>query len=140
MLCSGGLLLRSWHALGDESQGYTADGVAASEQHLWTRHRTPEARVSFSRDVIDQLSAMPGVEAAAIATALPIAPSIGSEEADVRVPGASTPVPIHAISATPGLFGSLRMALLSGRDFSSIDAAASEPTVILSASAAQRFF
>ncbi len=140
LLASGGLLLRSWIALTATDQGYSAAGVLGIENHVWGSFRTPASQEAFGRALVERLSQLPGVEAAAVATELPLAPDIGGTEAEVRRPGAAESVTLHGLTVSPGYFDALAIGLVAGRLFATQDGPTSEPVAVVSRSAARRVF
>lgn len=140
LLSSGGLLLRSWIQLSSVDQGYRAAGVVGIESHVWGAFPTPTARAEFGRELTTRLAQLPGVEAAAIATTLPLAPTIGREDIELRRTGTSDVVSAFTVVGTPGLLDVLGITLVKGRGFADTDDAAGERVVILGASAARRLF
>lgn len=140
LLGTGGLLVRSWVRLQAENQGYQATGLIAIEQHVWQRFTTPAARANFAVDAVDQLRARPGVLAAAIASALPLAPDIGADQARVRRPGVEQEFSVRAVVGTPGFFETLAIPIMQGRGFSAEDRGEGERVVIVSRTAAETMF
>lgn len=139
-LCCGGLLLRSWTQLSGTDQGYTASGVMAVENHIWGAFRSPESRAAFASALTTRLSTVSGIDGAAVASTLPLAPVIGNTEAEIGRVGAESPLTLLGVVASPGFFSALNIALERGRFFTDADGPAAEPVVVISASAAMRLF
>lgn len=140
LLCAGGLLLRSWAQLTAADQGYTAAGVLAVEQHIWGRYRSPVPQATFARTITAQLEQRPEITAAAVASSLPLAPSVGGESAVLARPGQETELQARGTTVSPGFFATLQLHTVSGRVFTEQDDAGSEPVVVLTESAARRLF
>ncbi len=140
LLASSGLLLRSWVSLTSSDQGYSAQGVLAIENHVWSIHRTPAAQEAFGRALVERLRAVPGVAAAAVATDLPLAPDIGGTEVELRRVDATEAITLHGLVVSPGYFDALGITRAAGRGFSEDDGSGSEPVVVLSRLAARRLF
>src|SRR5690606_6805778 len=68
----GALLLRSFVTLGEVDPGFDAAGVVTASTQLSARHADNAARRAAQDDLLARLQAAPGVEAAAIATTLPL--------------------------------------------------------------------
>lgn len=106
--------------------------------------RYPERaqQAAFVRDLVDRLSALPGVTAAGATSTRPF--YAGTEAAPFSIDG--TPPPArgffltHSRSVTPHYFEALGIRLLAGRFFSDADTATSAPVVILSQSLAERYW
>ena len=93
--------------------------------------------------ILERLRALPGVRTAALASMMPLfGGSIGSVELDV--PGiaeqAGRRPSVRFDAVAPGYFATLGIPLQSGRDFTTADAARSEPVVIVSAAFARHYF
>jgi predicted permease len=140
LTASGGLLLRSWIAVTRADQGYVARGLVGIEQHIWRSHTTDEARTTFARELVARLEEMPEVSAAAVATALPVAPSIGERDAGIRRDLTAPQWSMAAMAVTPGYFATVQTPIVQGRDFADFDDARGALVVLLSESAAARLF
>jgi hypothetical protein len=108
--------------------------------------KAPDQVVSFYKESIRQIKALPGVDAVALGTNVPWrdAGSFGpgfqfSAEGHVRAPGEEDPrAQMRMVS--PGFFAALGVPLIAGRDFNDNDRKDSELVVIVSQSLAQRMF
>lgn len=140
LLVGGGLLLRSWVNVLDTEQGYTATGVAAIEAHYWQFHEDGAGRAEFARLVTERLASVPGVEAAAAATSLPLAEPIGNEDGELARPEDARPTTARWLAVTPGYFAALGIELVAGRQFGEADRPDAEPVVLLSREAMRRLW
>lgn len=140
LLGAGGLLVRSWLELQAENQGYQASGTVAIEQHIWQRFPSAAARANFALEAIDRLRVEPGVLSAALASALPLAPDIGADQARIERPGAEQPTTVRAVVGTPGFFETLGIPIAQGRSFSAEDRSDGELVLIVSRAAAGILF
>lgn len=140
LLVGGGLLLRSWGRMLDTDQGYRAAGVEAVETHLWQFHEDGAGRAEFARLVVERLTALPEVEAAALSTSLPLAPQIGNEDGELRGEGDTSPVASRWMAVSPGLLEALGIPLLEGRPFTASDGSGTEPVALLSREAVRRLW
>lgn len=140
LLCAGGLLVRSWMTLRAEDQGYQSTGVVGHEAHVWQYFPTPAARIAFAEQATDRLRAVPGVQAAAILSSLPLAPDVGNDQSNVSRPGEGQNLTFYAVVGTPELFSALGVAVVEGRGISADDRAGGERVVVLSRSAATILF
>ncbi len=142
LLIGTGLLLRSLVALESVDPGFRSERILSMRvQPPRTRYPSPAARSDFFQRSLDEIRALPGVEAAAGNSFLPLSgsgsatsyvveglprPQLGSEPvADIR------PV-------TPGYFGTMGIALLSGRDFASQDGSEAVAVAIIDRTMAQK--
>lgn len=117
--------------------GYQTDRVHA----LQIFRVGQEAFVPFAERMFEALAAIPGVEQAALSSAVPLS-NIGSAQLQLRSADHSDAAPLQAgvRHVSPGYRALLGIPLLSGRDFSREDRRGSAPVVLLSAAAARRLF
>jgi len=126
LLIGVGLMVRSFANLADVDTGFDAANVSTIKMSLVDTHfyyAEPQKIADFYREVSEQVSAMPGVEAAGVTTHLPALTQTrgpysyetaegptewGADSADVRI-------------VTPGWMEALRVRLLSGRFFDGSD-------------------
>jgi predicted permease len=120
LLVTAGLFLASFVRLTTIDKGFDIERVLAVDVSLpGTKYEKPEDRARFFDRVLDQAKAMPGVEAAAISSYLPLQ---GESWVDV-LKTENDPRPDSQLPAanlrfvSPGLFRTLRIRLLAGRDF-----------------------
>jgi len=144
LLAAGGLVVRNFVRLQTHPLGFDAHGLIALElTPPAERYPGADRRAALVREVIAALSASPRVARAAVTSVNPlgggtwIAP-VESED-DVRQhPGTIFAVNHRLIS--PGLFQTMGIPLLRGRDFSAFDRAGGRPVVIVSDGLARRMW
>jgi putative ABC transport system permease protein len=126
------------------SQGYEPDGILTMRAVLPDgRYIESETRRRFVEDALASLSALPGVEAAAVSNAIPSGANNSSRAIEVEgQPNAdpANPPRMDYRAVTPVFFDTMRIPLVLGRRFAETDTADSQPVVILSESAAKRYF
>jgi hypothetical protein len=111
-----------------------------------TYGKTPAQVVSFYKEAIRRIEAMPGVDRVALGTIVPWrdAGTFGAGfdfTADGHVHGPGEPDPrANFRTVSPGFFAALGVPLIAGRDFNDNDRHGVEPVVIISQSLAQRMF
>lgn len=123
--------------------GVSAQGVVATELVLASGRRLTRARqTGLVDDVVDRVSALPGVEAVAASLGAPPNDMRGFFEFDQTsgASGRSVRHEVDLVAATPAYFDVLGIPLLRGRVFSEADDRENPGVVILSESAARRFF
>lgn len=140
-----GLLLNSYVRLMRVDPGFRANGMLAAILVL-PRAQYPDASssISFFRRVIEQLEAMPGIEAAGASNSLPL--SGHGAGAYLKVEGApqtaendpSTLSATHIVTAN--YLRALNIPLLRGRLLTSHDTADAPAVAVISEMAAQRFW
>ncbi|HEX8698561.1 MAG TPA: ABC transporter permease, partial [Myxococcaceae bacterium] len=122
LVSSAGLLLRSFWELRRVELGFDAERVLTMEMAIpATTYATGAQVAAFYRKVVERLSGLPGVEAAALATAVPMGKT-GWANLDVDVEGRAL-APGEArksgfyYAVTPDYFRALGIPVLRGRDF-----------------------
>jgi predicted permease len=145
LLVSAGLLLRSFLKVLDVDLGFQPERAASIKVEYDDRAATDEAsqakRGEIFQQVIDRVSALPGVQAAGISDYLPLGPnrSWGTPVPKGRTvaPG-ELPGPLVYV-ITPGFIRAMGIRL-QGRDFTWADGPHSEKVVLINASAARLYW
>ena len=143
------LLIKSFWRLQQIDPGFRAAGVVKAEYQLpGSRYpmdfrrfpNLPEIQ-GFTRTLLDRVSALPGVDSAAVAANHPLDPGftnsfrIVGREAEAR----SQPE-ISVRRVTAGYFRTMGVPLVSGRLLADADTAATQMVVVINEAAARRFF
>ena len=125
LLVGAGLMMGSFLRLQQVNPGLNPKGVLTMSLALpQAKYREPEQRSQFFGQLIESVRALPGVEAAAATTNLPL--SGGRWGRSLTVEGypilsvGQAPMIQHTV-VMPGYFTTLDIPLLSGRDFSETD-------------------
>jgi putative ABC transport system permease protein len=135
LLVSAGLLTRSLIALSRANTGFDADRLLTMQFRLPVTTYDSEAKIAsmFAR-TIAEIRTVPGVEHAALVRATPL--NGNGETLPYEVDGATAverdrlPRALRNI-VTPGYFETMRIARLSGRDFTEEDRLGTAPVVIV---------
>jgi predicted permease len=142
LLIGAGLLVRSFSALRGATPGFDPDRVLTMTVTLpGARYQRP-AMAAFYRQTVTNIRALPGVRAAAGATALPLNPT----RLTPALPEGQPQVPLaqrflfNVQSITPEYAGAMRIPLIEGREFTDRDNDASAPKVVIVNQAAARRF
>jgi predicted permease len=141
LLAGAGLAVRSFMNLLSADPGYDS-------RNLLTFYLSPQIRraaqaENFYRQVLERMSAIPGVRSVAMSRSIPPGggevdgPVITSEHPDVD-PNRAPDIIFNPIS--PNYFRTMRLPLLAGREFSSADVHGGNPAVILNEAAARSLF
>jgi len=131
LLIGAGLLMRSFWKVQQVQPGFHTDGVVTMRANLprTTYNNNAKSRGFYER-LLPQLAAMPGVQAVATSSSVPLTP--GSTSSELVFPGRTFPsgVPISADwrLVSPGYFAALQIPL-RGRDFDTRDAPPPQPDV-----------
>jgi predicted permease len=135
LLVATGLLLRSFWTLASVSPGFDAEGVLAATLSPGGEAYRERTRVQdFYRDALQQLSQQPGVSSAAAISWTPL--GSGGAATGFTISGREAPLPGQEPVAdirvvTPGLFETLRIPLLHGRDLRPDDRAGSPRVAVI---------
>jgi putative ABC transport system permease protein len=143
LLVGAGLLLRSFIRLHSVNPGF-------DPKHLLTMEITlPPARyphrpemIAFYRDLIRRVQTVPGVEAAALSTALPAFPTHQTPalfEGQPAVVLGKRPI-VHIQQFSPDYAQALRVPLVAGRTFTDHDDAEAPPVAMVNQTAVGRFW
>jgi putative ABC transport system permease protein len=143
---SAGLLLKSfWRALqvdpGFNPQNlYTADFRLSGPQF-----QDDQSVVLFEREALDRVRSIPGVQASAIASVLPITGALGEWDQrgfhveDRHIPGAEVPS-VDTYFVSPDYLRAMDIAVLRGRSFTDADADNPSPVALISETAARQMW
>ena len=127
LLAGAGLLIRSFLRLQSVSPGFDAAGVLTARVQLpGARYNDSRRSSAFFTDTVSRIRALPGVQSAAAVSFLPLAgPGIGTSfyRADRPEPAAGEAPTTEVRPVTPEFFKTMRVPLLSGRDFRASDTA-----------------
>jgi predicted permease len=145
LLVGAGLLVRSFESLLRVDRGYRSDNVLTINVFTWDRYSTPQQRTAFLEEALDRIAALPGVQSAGAASALPLADPYGAEDADVTIDGQPAPPPgqeprVHLTVVTSEYFGVLDIALRRGRLLTRADDGRAAPVALINESMARRFW
>jgi predicted permease len=144
LLVGAGLLIRSLYVLSSIDPGFGSKHVLATkispEQSFCVQ---AAACVSFYSQLLAEARGIPGVVDAAVANTLPLDGLVPMIPVDVEdhPKTADFPAPMFWTGAvSPEYLRLMGVPLVAGREFSYLDAADSEPVVIITASTANRFW
>ena len=126
LLTSAGLLLRSFERLMAVDPGFSPRNTIALQVFAHDRNGTPERTRSFSRTTIERIQALPGIEAAGTASAMPFANANIDIKSGLEVIGREQKAPadqrlVYVTIATPGYFRALAIPLREGRFLEAVD-------------------
>jgi len=140
LLAAAALLLRSLANLRSLDPGF--DGRDVLTAKVWVpmaRYPEAEDRIRFYSSLLEEARAVPGVASAALTSHIPIG-DFGNIYRATAVGEGQDPQRIFLRSSFPGYFETMRIPLLAGREIRSADGADSPLVVVLSETAARRFF
>ena len=145
LLVSGaGLLIRSLWALSHVNPGFHSDNVLTARITPNQNFCADQGRCfAFYRDLLREVRALPGVNEASLINTLPLGGRLQKRSSNVEdyVPTPEKPEPLFWLNTvSPGYFNSMRIPILSGREFSEADTTGNPRSIIISAETARRFF
>jgi predicted permease len=121
--------------------GFEKDGVVLfTMKHVHERY-TPERLRLFCRQLVEEVSRLPGVRAAGLAETGPLSDRVGGSR-PVAAAAAPTAAAVPAVvdRVSPGFLDSLGIRLLEGRDFSFADQEGAPLVAIVDQHLARRLF
>lgn len=139
LLIGAGLMLRSIAAQLAIDPGFRAEGVVTAEVSLPRTRYDGEAAAAFAGRLQDALSRVPGTQVA-IAGDVPIASGYSATIATVEHAGVERDYRVYVHSVSADYFDVLGMRMVEGRAFDARDGASGTEVVILSETAARRFY
>jgi predicted permease len=144
LLVGAGLLIRSFVQLRRVDPGFQTASALTFRISLPESSYSEEARRSaFYQDLVERLSALPGVRAAGATAGLPLSGvrfnlSFEVEGRPKLSPAQQPSMEIRVVS--PEYFEAIGMPVLAGRGFTPQDVDGAPPVMVLSRSAVRRFF
>jgi putative ABC transport system permease protein len=143
LVVGAGLAVRSFAALVAVDTGFQSKNVAVLQIFAYDRtNGTAAQRVTFFRETIDQMAALPGATGAGAVSAMPFLESNINIEDPLTIEGrpqvdGEAPT-IFISTATEGYFDVMGIPVLQGRGFTPHDTAATERVALVSESLARR--
>jgi putative ABC transport system permease protein len=143
LIVGAGLMLRSLSALGRIDLGFNPDQVLTMRLSVPSaRYDTPEKVVSFYREALARVRALPGVQAAGVVRVLPLATTIGDFGLDIEGyeerPGANAKGDWQIVS--DGAFEAMGMRLVRGRWFTASDTMEAQPIAVINETMARQYW
>jgi putative ABC transport system permease protein len=145
LLAGASMLLKTLLDLQNARTSLDTKHVLAVNLPVNSDGKTPEQVNHFYEEVVQRVSAMPGVDSVAVADTVPWRDTTFdiqlqfSADQHQKQPGEEDPR-AQLRTATPGFFSTLRVPILAGRDFNDLDKKDKEPVSIISQSLAQKIF
>jgi len=143
LLISAGLFIRSLQYAQRIDPGFEIKNRLTLEINLEMQGYDETKGKAFARQVVERLAALPGVESASAVNALPL--GVRGEAAPVFVEGREIPAEGREQYVEDQIVGhdylhTMGTRLLSGRDFTALDAAGAPRVAIINQAMARRFF
>ena len=151
LLIGAGLLLRSFWQLLQVKPGFNPQSIVTAQ--IWMPvpndpsadpYRPPEKRAAFYRELLRRVSAIPGVQQAAIGSggSLPMSRTRNSFPFVIEGrPADAERVPVAEFaSVTPEYFRTLEIPLISGRNFTDADIVSAQRVALIDETLARRYW
>ena len=139
MLLSGAsLLIHSFAKLLDVNPGFTSANVLTARVSLPLSRYSHDAANIFWRKLVENVSALPDVQSAAIVTDLPM--SGGESGSEINAVGIKQTVYSDEVGISAGFFEAMRIPMLSGRTFDGSETENSPLLVVVNRSFAEKVF
>lgn len=144
LLVGAGLLIRSFVRLQQVNVGFNPARLLTAQVGLpRAQYANPEQWISFYKQTLERMNALPGAQEAAVAVPLPLSDSyinlaLAIEGRPPRSRSESPTADFVAIS--PNYFRVMQVPLLRGREFSEADSESAPKVCVISSSLAQRLF
>ena len=136
LLVGSGLAARSFQRLAAVDPGFNPSDLVSLRLSLPERqYETGESRLNFHRALLASLSALPGAEAVAAVSHLPLGGSLsgqGHSLEDQPLPDAEIPPIFMMKNVSAGYFDTMGIELIEGRTFDALDGARDAHAVIVS--------
>lgn len=144
LLIGATLLISSLARVQRVDPGFTPDRVLTMQVNLPPGRYSPERTPEFIREVVEKLSALPGVGAAAAATALPLGGNEWVKAFSIQgrpAPSSLAQVPnVNYRQITPDYFRSMGATVRRGRSFTNQDGPADLKVAVVNETLARRFW
>jgi putative ABC transport system permease protein len=137
LLVGAGLLVRSFVRLLAVDPGFKPGGVVMAQVFTFDRHSTPERSRLFFKSVLENLRALPGVQAAGAVSAMPFALSNINIKSAFEIIGRPAvkegeQLGTYLTIATPGYFSAMSIGLREGRLLEDRDAETAPNVAVIS--------
>ncbi len=142
LLIASGLAAVGAQRFASGPQGYDPAGILRLRTILpESTYQTPEARLSFAERLAEGARQIPGVQLSGTSSVLPASGSNSQRVITIDGrPADPVPISINYRTISPDYLAVLRVPILQGRAISAADRAGTEPVVVVSQSAARRFW
>ncbi|MCH7531118.1 MAG: ABC transporter permease [Gemmatimonadetes bacterium] len=146
LLLSAGVMIRSFSRLLQVEPGFRTEDVMVAVLSLpSSEFRDRDSQVQFWNELVDRVSALPGVEAAGASSALPMSPLGAEFDLPISILGreaassAERPRAQYR-SVLPGYFETMGVPLIHGRLLDRFDREEGRPVMVLNESAERLLF
>jgi len=142
LLVCAGLFTRSLQKAQQSDPGFEASHLLLASYELSPAGYTRATGVAFNRQVLDRLSALPGVESVTLADFSPLSFSIHTDYLQIEgyVPQPHESMEISRAFVGPNYFRTLRTSVISGREFTASDTPDSQFVAVVNQAFVDRYW
>ena len=142
LVIGAGLLMRSFVRILEVNPGFDSRHVVTSRLALPFDPAKHNQHYLFYEQLVERISALPGVQSASAGWPLPMSSSSATVTFNIQSrPVAKGDEPSEALNlAMPGYFETMRIPLLAGRTFGPQDGLTGHPTIIINQAFAKKYF
>src|SRR3984885_7602423 len=142
LLVCAGLFTRSLQKAQQSDPGFEASHLLLASYELSPAGYTRATGVAFNRQVLDRLSALPGVESVTLADFSPLSFSIHSDYLQIEgyVPQPHERMEISRAIVGPNYFRPLHTSVISGREFTEADTQDSQLVAVVNQAFVDRYW
>ncbi len=144
LLVGAGLLIRSFARLQQVNVGFNPAQLLTAQIGLpRAQYAKPEQWISFYRQTLERMNALPGAQEAAVAVPLPLSVSYINLafEIEGRPPREKSDSPTaDLVAISPNYFHVMQVPLMRGREFGDTDSESGPKVCVISSSLAQQLF
>ena len=136
------LMLGTFWKLSSLDTGFDRQNVLLVRLDLGNANYPPERRPAAYKEMLDRVTAIPGVLSASMSGRVPIGRGAWQEELEIEgyTPKSRGDVSVMYNSVTPGYFDTLRTPMVAGRDFNQYDTPQSTSVAIVNEAFARRYY
>lgn len=142
LLIAAGLLMRSFLRILDVNPGFDPRHVLTSRLAVPFEEAKHNQHYIFYQQLIERISALPGVQSASAGWPLPMSSSAATISFNIQGrPVAKGDEPSESLGvAMPGYFAAMKIPVVAGRDFGEQDGLTGPPTIIINQAFARKYF
>ncbi|HEY2906792.1 MAG TPA: ABC transporter permease [Vicinamibacterales bacterium] len=142
VLLAGGLFFRSFDEARETDPGFSREGVLLAAYDLSGKNIDRATARDFASRLLTRLRGLPSVEAAAVATSVPLdihGLPVRSFTVDGRPRTSAAPDQALSNTVTPAYFKTMGIPFEKGRDFAALDDAAAQPQAVVNGEFVRRY-
>lgn len=145
LLAGAGLLIRSFQELLRVDPGFESRNLLTMELRLPRSHYPkPEQFAAFETELLGRLRSLQGVESVGAVNSLPVIGFQGTSLLRIEGRPVSKTIAGSLMAnqrvVSPGYFGTMKIPLIGGRDFTAFDTLRSTPVTVINQTLATRYF